>query len=308
MIKLYFLGPAILHLMINVAAAQCPPEGEAGPWIVFGSFRDGDFASSAHAVRPDGTIECRISRHPDGRPGVLGPQVAPGGATIVFTRGGGGGHRTSVWIMGSDGTNERRLTDEVMVRFDNGRAAPTLSPGGDVIAYAAQFGDSRVLQLLSMAGGGTRTLGAGEFPAWSPDGTTLAFTLGAEDTAQVWVANVTTGDRRALTSIAGSSDAAWSPDGTRIVFSRLNGDSNDLFIMAADGSDVVALTSTPDLSEAHPSWSPDGTLIAFTAQPADAPDEWQHSMYVVPSVGGESRQLTSSRFHDMRPSWLMIED
>jgi Tol biopolymer transport system component len=78
--------------------------------------------------------------------------------------------------------------------------------------------------------------------------------------------------------------------------------------MAADGSDIAALTSTASLSEVHPAWSPDGRLIAFSAQPADAPDDWQHSIFVVPSVGGESRQVTSSRFHDTRPSWLTIED
>jgi TolB protein len=303
-----FLSPAILALVTNVATAQCPPNGTAGLWIVFGSFRNGDFASSAHAIRPDGTMECRISRHPDGRPGVLDPQIAPDGSSIVFTRGGGGSHRTAVWIMAQDGSDERRLTDEVMVRFDNGRAGPTLSPRGDVVAFVAQFGDTRMIQLLSMAGGGIRTLGPGEFPAWSPDGTRLAFTLGARDSARVWVVEVTTGERRALTTGAGSRHPAWSPDGARIAFSRLNGETSDLFVMAADGSDIAALTSTASLPEVHPAWSPDGRLIAFSAQPADAPDDWQHSIFVVPSVGGESRQVTSSRFHDTRPSWLTIED
>ena len=96
---------ALLVLLIAIQAgvavgADCPADAAAGSnWVVFSSFRGGDFASSLHAVRPDGKGECRMSAHSSGRPNVLDPAVSADGKWIAFTRGGGGGHVTSVWTM-----------------------------------------------------------------------------------------------------------------------------------------------------------------------------------------------------------------
>ena len=75
--------------------------------------------------------------------------------------------------------------------------------------------------------------------------------------------------------------------------------------MDADGREMKALTQTPELSEVHASWSPDGESIAFTAKPADSPDGWQRSVYVVPAAGGKGRQVTASEHNDLSPGWLV---
>jgi len=59
-------------------------------------------------------------------------------------------------------------------------------------------------------------------PAWSPDGTLLAFSAWDDpndsDTSRIYIVNADgSGEPRILTD---GSDPSWSPDGSRIAFSR----------------------------------------------------------------------------------------
>jgi len=99
-------------------------------------------------------------------------------------------------------------------------------------------------------------------PAWSPDGTLIAYTLHTtpwgDDDVHVMRANG--GDDRPLTANHGSRSPAWSPDGKRIAFS-----SGDIYVMQADGSHRRILTRRFSRLAIDPAWSPDGKLIAFVA-------------------------------------------
>jgi Tol biopolymer transport system component len=128
--------------------------------------------------------------------------------------------------------------------------------------------------------------GADSRPAWSPDGTRLAFvhaavvpdpsggvaTLFAGRDSEITLVNA---DGMGLTNLTGNpatdTDAAWSPDGSMIAFSSDRSDGNretcdfcdfDIYVMNADGSGVRQLTSGPD-QDVSPTWSPDGSKIAF---------------------------------------------
>ncbi len=77
------------------------------------------------------------------------------------------------------------------------------------------------------------TSGADIEPAWSPDGTQIAFTrfYGATQ-GEIFVMNADGSNQRRLTANANDRHPAWSPDGTKIAFSSRFG----LIIMNADGS------------------------------------------------------------------------
>lgn len=100
-------------------------------------------------------------------------------------------------------------------------------------------------------------------PAWSPDGTRLAFYSGRSGNDDIWAINVDgSGEAQLTDDLASDRRPAWSPDGTKIVFDSDRGGSHDIWIMNADGSDQKQLTTSPG-EEMFASFSPDGSRIIF---------------------------------------------
>ena len=87
----------------------------------------------------------------------------------------------------------------------------------------------------------------------------------------------------------------YSPDGTRLAYTRQLEGVQAVFVANADGSNPVRLTH--GIWDNNPVWSPDGKSIAYYAD--EGADIW-----VVPSTGGEPRQLTSGPASDGIRGWL----
>jgi Tol biopolymer transport system component len=146
-------------------------------------------------------------------------------------------------------------------------------------------------------GGKTRLTSdpAEEFdPAWSPDGTTIAFSRFTGRRFQIFVMNADgTGAVQLTHGDSAARDAAWSPDGRRIAFTRCRG-SCDIYVMNADGSDERRLTYGEHPGDQAPTWSPDGGRIAF----ADLT-----GLFVTTAEGGEWQRLTDGPADDDNPAW-----
>jgi hypothetical protein len=109
-------------------------------------------------------------------------------------------------------------------------------------------------------------------PAWSPDGTKLAYSRAPEGGGRwrIWVMNADGSDQKQLTATADfdSSDEVqpdWSPDGTQIAFASTRIDTYNLWAINADGSGLRRITTF--FSDA-PSWSPDGRQLAYVGTDA----------------------------------------
>jgi Tol biopolymer transport system component len=143
-------------------------------------------------------------------------------------------------------------------------------------------------------------------PAWSPDGSRIAFVLSPPELAQssseagIYVMNA---DGTGTTSITdGRYDAhpTWSPDGTQIAFTR--GQGSSIMIVNVDGSNVqrIQLSAGAFPPYQWPAWSPDGTRIAFQA--SDAPHVDTNSVYVADIDGSNAARLTPGEA-DGYPAW-----
>ena len=177
---------------------------------------------------------------------------------------------------------------------------PTASPDGTRIAYVALTPTETSIYAANRDGSGALRLTtiAGRFdqPAWSPDGSLIAFRgrLAGQD-ADIWVMSPDGTNALALTTSHGptnQSAPAWSPqlsDGSyRIAYSHSEGGLGHLWTMRADGSDKRQVTSSSQHYDDMPSWSPDGQTIAFVRTgPAVFGD-----IYIVEASGGTGRLLT----------------
>ena len=93
-------------------------------------------------------------------------------------------------------------------------------------------------------------------PAWSPDGTRIAFRSTRTGVSDLYVMNADGSGVTALTADSATEGRpAWSPDGTKITFASTRDGNWEIYTMYADGSGVVRLTDNPAL-DARPAWSP----------------------------------------------------
>ena len=113
----------------------------------------------------------------------------------------------------------------------------------------------------------SRDLAFDNLPAWSPDGTRIAFVRGGPASSDLYLVGPDGSGLSQLTDFDGFESApTWSPDGQRIAFvwghseARGFGESAPLWVMAADGSDRTELLGR---DVGYPSWSPDGRSIAL---------------------------------------------
>jgi dipeptidyl aminopeptidase/acylaminoacyl peptidase len=135
--------------------------------------------------------------------------------------------------------------------------------------------DARIHLINADGSGDTAiTAGPGDAPAWSPDGTRLAFV----GDSGIYLMNAD--GSGVVHLIAGATEPAWSPDGLRIAFAM----GQQIAVVNLDGSGFAFLSAKPaDLSDGpgdfSPAWSTDGSRIAFVRDPN--PDDTPSLIYVM---------------------------
>ena len=153
-------------------------------------------------------------------------------------------------------------------------------------------------------------------PAWSPDGSRLAFVVQDTDHPEgsIWTANAD-GSGAALLSAGGTEcpvglfHPAWSPDGTKLAVVCYPGgaDLNSIAVLdlATKSIRQLATFTSPEVLDNAPTWSPDGASIAFDILHWDPTGAFLDGSVVatVPVAGGEIDRLTSPASFMSHPDW-----
>ncbi|MBY0221218.1 DPP IV N-terminal domain-containing protein [Sporosarcina aquimarina] len=139
---------------------------------------------------------------------------------------------------------------------------PELSPDGKTIAFVA-LND---LWLLEVGKNKPKQLTNDSYfeanPAWSPDGTKLAYSSDKAGSEDIYILDVKTGNEQRLTSEAGAEVAAsWSPDGKKIAFQDQEGAT---YIITIETGEIEQILK-PMWEPGHPTWGPEGKTIAIAA-------------------------------------------
>ena len=134
---------------------------------------------------------------------------------------------------------------------------PAVSPDGERVAFA-EPGPEHSMHLWTSRRDGSdlRQVTTGRFddawPAWSPDGSTLAFLR--DSVAGRVVATVPAAGGVVRTLAAGYSPPTWSPDGAFVAY----GSGGGIWLATSDGRQTEQLLTG---EYGDPEWSPDGTRL-----------------------------------------------
>ncbi len=135
-------------------------------------------------------------------------------------------------------------------------------------------------------------------PAWSPDGTQIAYMGYDRGPPAIFVKDLRNGSIRKLVSEAtGVGAPAWSPDGRQIAFTVNARGGSDIFVIDVASGARRQLTQAQGI-DTEAAWSPDGRTIAFTSDRGGAPQ-----VYTMPASGGAARSLGHLGRQTLRPSY-----
>jgi TolB protein len=179
-------------------------------------------------------------------------------------------------IVDSDGANDRVLAG-------GGTAcsftctSPAWHPNGRVAAYTVMTESGTRLAVRDLDNNSVRWASSTPYsiaitPAFSRDGSLLAYAYGTENGTDIFVAPaLAAGQPRRVTVGRGSENInpTFSPDGRKISFVSGRLGHPEVYITDADGTNVELLTQANVGEQAYrtsPDWSPDGRTIAYHAQ------------------------------------------
>jgi Tol biopolymer transport system component len=138
---------------------------------------------------------------------------------------------------------------------------PAWSPDGSTIAFV----DKEGIHVIAPDGSGRLTIVPnGDWPVWSPDGRRIAYSTGGQPDPEhgIYVVDADGGEPTRLTR-EWDGLPSWHPDGTTITFTRIGTSQQDLYSVAADGgARPRPLVTGPD-QEANGVWSPSASMLAY---------------------------------------------
>lgn len=169
------------------------------------------------------------------------------------------------------------------------------------IAYVTKAGTRYNLWVADSDGEGAQSALASPepiiSPAWSPNGSQLAYVSFESRKPVIYAHDVASGRRRLLANFRGSNSApAWSPDGNQLVATLSRDGGSQLYAIAAAGGEPRRLTQSASI-DTEPAFSPDGRFIYFVSDRGGSPQ-----IYRMGSTGSNVERVTFTGSYNISPA------
>ena len=134
-------------------------------------------------------------------------------------------------------------------------------------------------------------------PAWSPDGSKVAYVSFNLKKPVVYVQELATRQRIPVANFKGSNSApAWSPDGRRLAIALARDGLTQIHMVNADGSDLRRILTSASI-DTEPCFAPGGEAIYFTSDRSGSPQ-----IYRMNTLGGDLRRVTFNGGYNISPA------
>lgn len=233
------------------------------------------------------------------------PIWSPNGQKIAFVSLRDGNRE--IYVMDSNGENVANVT-----RHPADDWTPAWSPDGTRLAFSSFREGSWEIFVLNTACLSTPETcpdnvtqltnnGSGNLsPAWSYDGTRLAFNSKVNGNWDVYTMNVDGTDVRQVT-VDPENDLSpvWSPDGSQIAFESNRDGNVEIYVIGAQGGVARNISNLPLADDHGPTWSPDGQQLIFYSN-----REGNWDIFVTTTEGITAINLTQTPARDEQtPAW-----
>lgn len=211
-----------------------------------------------------------------------------------------------VWIMNSDGTQQRQLTN-----LNKGACQPAWSPDGNKLAIISPcnkkdliYTDSRIY-ILNADGSDPQSLPVGQDgdfdPAWSPDGKRLAFSSIRTGTPHIFVYDL---EENSLSELSDTRytdiHPTWSPGGKQLAVSRKNLYYH-IWIISDTGQTQFQFSSSGNVNDYWPVWSHDNDFIMFGRSKETPFYPWLLKLKYEDRGSGKEERIPPLGFKDFGP-------
>jgi Tol biopolymer transport system component len=170
---------------------------------------------------------------------------------------------------------------------------PAAWPAGKFLFHSTASGDFQIYSVVDgeLNGPLAESIDRAVEPAWSPDGSQIAFAGYTDDPSSIliYIMDADGSNLRPLMEEQAGLNwrPVWSPNGEEILFVTNRNLNFDIMRVRVDGSELVNLTAESEANDLDPEWTHDGEQVIFVSDR----EVWERKLYIMNGDGSDVREI-----------------